>query len=141
VEKAPVKLPASLLVWRGEGSGYAADLGRAIALYRAEEYSDAAQQLQAVVTKYPDAPEAHFYLGVSQLLLGRPSEATTNLQRASELDRGSLADEIRWYLALARVKSGNAASALIELRDLCGKVGEYSERACAGIREIEAGEE
>ena len=137
VEKAPVKLPASILVWRGQGGGYEAELGRAIALYRSEQYRQAAQQFEAVTRTYPQSVEAHFYLGVSQLLLGRASGARASLIHARELDRGSLADDISWYLALAHVKTGNAADAITELRKLCAKPGEYSAGACAGIREIE----
>lgn len=137
VEKAPVKLPASMLVWRGEGGGYAADLGRAIKLYRNDQYEQAAQELEGVARTYPQSLEAHFYLGVSQLLLGRASDARASLLRAHELDRGSLGDDISWYLALANVKTGNAADAVGELRKLCAKPGEYSARACSGIQEIE----
>lgn len=138
VKKAPVKLPASVLVWRGAGDEYAAELGRAIALYRAGQYSEAAQQLEAVTRSYPQSAEAHFYLGVSQLLLGRPSDARESLKRAGEIDRGSLADDISWYLALAHVKRGNPIDAETELRKLCAKPGPYAARACAGLQEIEA---
>jgi TolA-binding protein len=138
MEKAPVKLPASVLVWRGEGEKYAADLGRAIGFYRDENYGQAAVQFEEVASKYPASLEAHFYLGVCQLLLGRPSEASASLLRARQLDRGSLADDITWYLALVQVKTANTAGALAELRKLCPKAGEYSARACAGVQEIEA---
>ena len=58
--------------------------------------------------------------------------------KAREIDRGSLSDDISWYLAVANVKTGNAADAMTELRKLCSKPGVYSARACAGIQEIEA---
>jgi tetratricopeptide (TPR) repeat protein len=141
VEKAPVKLPASILVWRGPGGGYEAELGRAIALYRSEQYSQAAQQFEAIARTNPQSVEAQFYLGVSQLLVGRASDARASLIKAREMDRGSLTDDISWYLALANVKTGNSAEAMSDLRKLCPKPGGYSARACAGIQEIEANRE
>lgn len=141
LEKAPLKLPASVLVLRGEGAGsqaYATELTGALRFYREEDYAEAARRLEPVAQKYPASAEARFYLAVSQLFLGENSEAAANLARAQKLDRGTLANDIRWYLAIASVRSGKAENAARNLEQLCSQPGEYSARACVGLRELAA---
>jgi hypothetical protein len=141
LEKPAVKLPlASALIWRGEAQAeeekYLAELGAALAPYRADDFAEAARRLESLSRTHPQRAEVHLYLGVSQLFLSRTGEAVGSLQQARQLAAGPLAHDAAWYLALALRRAGNDTAAATELEALCAQEGEHQARACAGREEL-----
>jgi hypothetical protein len=140
-EKLPVKLQASsILIWRGESRNaqekYAAELTHALVYYRDGDYADAASQLGRVVKDFPRGVECQLYLGISQLALQQNSQAISALSAAQRLGSEQFRDDASWYLALAYARTGDTQNALTELQALCHGNGNYSQRACAGVREL-----
>lgn len=142
LEKAPVVLPASTaILWRGQEDPSARrskELKQALAPYEADNYAEAARQLDRLRKKYPRMAEAPFYLGVSQLFLNQNEDAAKSLKDAVNLAHLQLADEARWYLALALYRTGRADLASSLLEPICDAGGKDSARACAGVKELQA---
>jgi TolA-binding protein len=139
LEKAAMLAPASTdLLWRGATDS--GDLTHALEPYRADDFAEAARRLTTLVSRYPQSAAGHFYLGVSELFLGRDADAATALERAEQLakDHADLAREARWYLALAYRRLGQDARAAGQLDTLCRADGPRAAQACAGLRELSA---
>jgi tetratricopeptide (TPR) repeat protein len=143
LEKLPVKLgTGAVLVWRGaprnKQEKYAAELGAALAFYNNDNFSEAAQRLTVVAEKYPRQPEAHLYLGVSELYLQQNSEAIESLKAAQHYGGKLFVDDAAWYLALGYKRASEKQLALGELEKLCRGKSAYAQKACAGIQELSA---
>ena len=80
-----------------------------IALSALHHYPEAEQRLEQAVRLEPDAPLAHFYLGLTLLRTGRAPEAEQHLRTA--IDLNSSIDNFHWALGLARQVQGDAAGA------------------------------
>jgi hypothetical protein len=137
LEQAPVRIPEVAVLtdrtgYSRRGSTLQA-LAAALQPYRAEDYSKAAQQLEALLRKYPESAEAAFYLGVCQLFLNDNAGALDSLTRARSRAGETLADSVTWYLAVALNRAGRDADALRELAALCNWPGEYRTRSCAAL--------
>lgn len=91
--------------------------------YERNDFAEAERRLAEFVARNPQAPEAHFYRGVSMLLLNRLSESVAPFQAAIQTGKGAVVEEARWYLALALLKDGQSAKALEQLESLSGTVG------------------
>jgi TolA-binding protein len=129
-----VELPARYaLVARGAESKqqFLEAFGAAIGPYRDGRYAEAASGLEAVARRFPDIPEAGFYLGVSRLLSGDARGALEPLARAREAE--TLGDAARWYRAAASEQAGDSVSAVAALGELCGRPGDFKARACAAL--------
>ncbi|MCB1022657.1 MAG: hypothetical protein KDC27_22190, partial [Acidobacteria bacterium] len=83
--------------------------------------------------KFPEAVEPRFYLGVAELLDGDPRAASGDLEAARRIGGEALDDEIAWYLAAARERSGAWPDAAALLEQLCRAEGERREQACAAL--------
>ena len=81
LEQAPVRIPEVAVLTDRTGSSRRGSTLQALAAalqpYRAEDYSEAAQQLEALLREYPDSAEAAFYLGVCRLFLNDNAGALT----------------------------------------------------------------
>jgi tetratricopeptide repeat protein len=106
------------------------DLVDALLTYEHGEYAKAAEQLTAVTTAHPDAPDAWLYLGVAQLMADRPADAIAPLERAARDAAGERKDAIDWYLASAEQRTGQAGRARARLEDLCRGSGPFRTHAC-----------
>jgi TolA-binding protein len=85
--------------------GTAADLFQdAMLAYVEKRYSDAEALLEAAVKVAPGAPEANFYLGISRLALGRPSEAVGPLRSVLASQDSLYAQQAHFYLAKAYMR-------------------------------------
>jgi hypothetical protein len=127
------------ILWRGtpkpDESG---DLARALELFRRDDFAEAARRLAALVGRYPQSAPGHFYLGVSELFLGRDADAVKSLESAEQLSKGNLdlGREVAWYLALAYRRTGQVERANVRLSALCNGQSPRAGRACAGLREL-----
>jgi tetratricopeptide (TPR) repeat protein len=134
-QKLPIKLEASLiLVPRGEPrteqQKYGAELTAALAFYRSDNFSEAAERLADVGKKFPRGLEAKLYFGVSELKLGRNSDAIAPLLEVQDLAHEPLRDDATWYLALAYERVGKSQDALSALETLCKGTSIYKGKAC-----------
>ena len=138
VDPAPLRLPlATAVLLRGKtektSEAYLAALGEAMQPYRERRYAESVRQLASLESRYPKAVEPAFYLGVSQLLSGEYSNAIASLEEARKLGGDALNDDIAWYLAIARERTGNWNSAAELLQSLCANDGSYRAAACKGL--------
>jgi TolA-binding protein len=132
VEPPPVDLPADLMLARrgtGQGNGFLEAFGVAIAPYRDGRYEEAARLLSPVVMRFPDVPEAAYYLGLARLLSGDASGARAALDAAGSAD--TVESPARWFAAVAAERAGDSAAADQILADLCARPGDFQARACA----------
>jgi len=140
VEKAAIKVPAAaVLIFRGDAEStnrFMQELASALEPYRMDDYSEAARRLEAVVKKYPKYIEPQYYLGVSRLLLNEFDSAIESLNTARSLGDESWRDNVSWYLALALDRAGRTEDARHEVETLCGRAGEYQQKACAAVEEL-----
>ena len=123
LEKAEIQISSRYaLTWRGQGSPqrYLQDLADGLALYRSGDYPAAVSKFQQVATQYPDTGESHFYLGMSYLLGGDAAAAIEPLRRAIDLvEDAAVKNDVRWNLAVAYERSGDAVRTVAELRAIC----------------------
>lgn len=105
--------PEEELVFRSDGEAPDAAFAAAMPSYAKGDYAASDVELSQFLAAHPGHAEAGFYRGVSLLMLGRPAEARPLLESVAASSHAPA--ETRWYLALARLKSGDTAAALLEL--------------------------
>lgn len=110
-------------VWREHGSemptgGQSSLFAQLMQSYRRADFAAAEQQLAQFLQSSPRHAEAHFYRGVSLLMLDKASLATGPLRSAIRFGRGRIRGEAMWYLALAYLKTDDFDSAIKELDNL-----------------------
>ncbi len=137
LQPAPLRLPlSSAIIFRGQRDDsterYLKDLGTALEPYRATRYPEAASKLESLAARYPRSVEPLFYLGVARLMTGLPQFAIEPLQKSLGIGGEALNDDIRWYLAIARERTGAWDQALPLLEALCQGEGPYHRAACDG---------
>jgi hypothetical protein len=103
---------------------------RAMAAYEAGDFSDAAEQLEALSELEPTtSSEVSFYLGVSLLKAGQSHNAILPLKRAVELSNGARQEAGHYYLACAYLKRNQPQQAIAELDSVIGTNGAYGPEA------------
>jgi TolA-binding protein len=133
VSKAPIEIPATMLPMRGASQLGQPDLQRwteALRPYKNDDFPGAIAALEKVARDYPRFADAYFYLGVSQLMLGRNADAAVQLARARELSSGERRIEASWYLGVADVRLGRTAEAAGLWQSVCAAGGAYAPQAC-----------
>jgi hypothetical protein len=137
--KPEVKLSPSALTWRGDASAnpFLRDLAPAFEAYRAGDYASAGAAFDRLSTVYPDAVEVLFYQGVSRMLAGNDAGAIAPLEAAARLGNATFADDVSWFLAVARQRSGRP-DARAGFADLCRGKGHYAAAACAAVAQLDA---
>lgn len=130
-----IKLSPSALTWRDAGENpFVQDLAPAFTAYRAADYARAAAAFDAVTPKYPDAIEVRFYGGVSHLLAGDDARAIDALQAAARLKSTTFADDVAWFLAVARQRAGHQDAAAFAA--VCRGQSAYAAAACAAVTQL-----
>ena len=112
----------------------------ALALDRADsgDVKAAIAELDALVKKHPQARRAGLALGALLLRDNRNADALAILERARLLKTDAdMDDEVDWYLAIARIRTGDRAGATLLLEGVCKRGGPRSARACTGVAEID----
>jgi TolA-binding protein len=124
------------LVSRGESSGAsaeppAADMLPAFRAYNRGDFAAAAAAFTALAERFPDAEIPALYLGVSQLQTSDNAAARRTLARALNNAHGARHADATWYLAIAELRTGDAAAAVPLLQSLCTDGSTpYAPRAC-----------
>ena len=110
-----------------------AELGDALKPYREAHYKEASEALAGLGERYPKAVEPLFYRGVSRLLLDDAAGALGLLEQARKIGGEALSDDILWYLAVARERTGNWSESSALLKALCSNEGANRADACSGL--------
>ena len=112
--------------------------------YSENDYGNAAKILKEATQESPEKWDYWFYLGVSYYLDKQAEPAIAALLEADKLNQYALEIEIKWFLAQSYLLIKDSNSALVHLRWLEDKPGEYSSRAISlvkAIQEVNAGSE
>jgi tetratricopeptide (TPR) repeat protein len=118
---------APLVVRGGEEADDA--FSRAMARYVRGDYAGAAASLRVAVREEPESVEARFYLGVTELLAGRPDAAIRELGRVAADSDPAFAEAARYYSAKAQLARGDVGAARRELQIVATGDGDHKERA------------
>ena len=131
LERLERRSPPALAV-RGDDP-FDAALAEALGPYEAGDLDEAAVRLTRLARTHPDAASPRLYLGVAELMRGRPQAAREALVEARPLARGFWTPHVLWYLAIAEERLGDRAGAARLLAELCAQPGEHHDRACAAL--------
>jgi hypothetical protein len=136
-DKPAVRLSPSALTWRGEPAAnpFLRDLAPAFDAYRAGDHARAVVAFDRLSTVYPHAIEVLFYQGVSRMLAGDDEGAIAPLEAAARLGDATFADDVAWYLAVARQRSGNV-DAKAGLAALCRGRSNHAAAACSAVAQL-----
>jgi hypothetical protein len=137
--KPEIKLSPSALAWRGDASAnpFVRDLAPAIEAYRAGDHAQAVTAFDRLAASYPDSIEVLFYQGVSRMLAGDDAGAVAPLEAAARLNNTTFADDVAWYLAVARQRSGRS-EVRATFEELCRGQGAYAASACAAVQQLDS---
>ena len=108
----------------------------AMADYSAGRYAAAAARL-ATLAATNDQPPVNFFLGVSLLMLHRPSPAAAALARVIDAGNSPYTADARYYRALAFLQADLPDSAEFALRAAAGDAGASGDRARALLARLE----
>jgi hypothetical protein len=127
-------VPPDDLTWRGGGANVPrspklSPFAQAMRPYDRNDFAEAEQRLAQFLEQNPGHAQAHFYRGVSLLLLGRTAEAIASLQTAIKHGPGGVSEEAHWYLALAYLKTGEPSKALGHLDAVVETSGKHHPQA------------
>ena len=120
--------PYAPLIVRGAEPGEAA-FAQAMERYVRGDHAGAASGLRSALEKDGTDVEARLYLGVSELLAGRPEPAIRELERVAQGDDEGFAEAARYYLAKAHLARRDVAAARRELERVARGDGDHNERA------------
>ena len=135
--KPEVKLSPAALTWRGTASAnpFMEAVAPAFDAYRSGDYAKAVAVFDSLSTAYPTSIEVLFYLGISRMLAGDDAAAVAPLQAAARLRNATFAEDVEWFLAVARARSGDLdATAVID--SLCAGGGAHASEACAASAQL-----
>lgn len=106
-----------------------AQLNEALEAYAQKEYSKAASIFEDLKSENADQELYELYAAVSRLAAGQAVTAVEKLQKLQSESSPSLRQQVRWYLALAYIKSEQLEQAKTELKKISKDDFKYSEAA------------
>ncbi len=110
--KPPVYVAPML---RGKDDDAARKFRQAMELYGRQDYLQAIPELRAAAPLDPKAPEPRFYLGISELVLGRIDDAISDLREVVALGETPYLEEAHFFLAKALLAKEDLRGATDEL--------------------------
>ena len=125
--------PYAPLVLRGGAAETAFD--RAMEKYVRGDYAGAAEGLRAAAKEDPESGDVLFYLGVSELLAGRPQQAIGVLRMAGAADP-AFSEAAWYYMAKAHLARGDVAKARNALALVAKSDGDHKQRALSLLRAL-----
>ena len=123
----PYSGSVQLSVLRGDTSTNPEE--QAIQAYDTRNYTEAEHLLRTVISKHPEDPDWHFYLGITYMELNNYKDAEANLSRVAQNSESLLYKQARWYLALLFLKKDQRDEAKKILNNLKNEKGVYAEKA------------
>jgi hypothetical protein len=138
--KPPIKLSSSALTWRGTtpAKPFVETLAPAFEAYRAGHYSLAVAEFDRLAAVYPGSIDVLFYQGISRMLAGDDAGAIAPLEAAGRIRSTTFDEDVRWYLAVARQRSGDPAGPAA-FSSICDGGSAHAGAACAALRQLNAG--
>ena len=97
--------------------------------YQRGDYRAAIEDLREAASLDPEAPHILFFLGVSELLDGRPGSAIDDLGKAIALGDSAYLEEAHFFLAKAYLQEGRIEDAYRELESTVRLGGEREAEA------------
>ena len=111
---------------------------QAMNLYIEGNYRDAGILLGTAAEPEPNAPNINFYLGVCQLMLGRPEDAITPLSKVTNDGKSRLAQPAHVYLAKAYLQKADLKNAEAELEGATALPGPFKGEASTLLQRVRA---
>ena len=100
---------------------------QALNAYDGGDYISSEEMLSQLVASEPNAMN-YFYLGMSQLELGKTEDAVKNLNTVIN-NYSSFKEQAKWFLALSHLKNEDEDAALGTLANIISSKSEYQEKA------------
>lgn len=126
IPKAEYRPPTEGVILRNPNESFE----HAMVFYRENDFARAAEQLDTLSQLDPNAgANAHFYLGVSLLMLGRNQDALSPFKQAANLDAGWQRAASHYYMALAYLRLNQPQRAIAELDKVIELNGEHKGEA------------
>jgi hypothetical protein len=122
---------------RGSANTLAQSFAAAMTRYSAKDYAGAVEQLQPLADASPDAAHVQFFLGISQLMSGKPAAAIESLDRAAATGTAPFADEAHFYLAKAAMQTRDLTRAERELQIAVEREAGPAGEAAGLLRDLE----
>ncbi|HEY1272173.1 MAG TPA: tetratricopeptide repeat protein [Terriglobales bacterium] len=110
----------------------------AMVAYIEGHYERAASLLEEDLKTEPLAPDANFYLGVCQLLVGRPAASIPFLRTALAKEKSQWIQPAHFHLAKAYIQTRDLAAAEKELKAAAAMPGKLSGQAAADLARLQA---
>ena len=105
----------------------------ALELYEKNQYSDAIMQLKNLIIEEPDNAYAHFFLGVSLLLLDDIGASQQQLIKALQFSRHQEDDLLRekcyWYIGNISLKNNREKDAIWIFQKIVSMNGSFQAKA------------
>ncbi len=123
-ELARVEPPVFIPLTMRSAEGARASFDNAMAAYATGRYADAATGLELVVSQQPAAANAHFFLGISYLMLDRTEDAIRELRQCLDTRDPGYAADAQFFLAKVFIRQCDreaAAQALEAVTRLNGR--------------------
>jgi hypothetical protein len=135
-----VRLSVAALTWRGPSGApsFVDSLAPALDAFRSANYARAAQALEPLERRYPNAIEPPFYRGISLLFLNDVAASIADLRKAQALADETFSSDVAWYLAVAELRAGDSAGARERLQVLCRAAKGHASDACDAIARMPA---
>lgn len=126
--EAPRYIPGNI---RDGGGANAADpsFSAGMSLYQQGKYAQAADRLEESLRRFPDKPQATYYLGISLLISKKPKQALACFEALLDRQAEAFQDDCRWHAAMACLLLGDSLKAERHLQPLAGGASRYSRRA------------
>ncbi len=127
VENAFEPIPYPDMVTRGSGDELSNLEKIAISAYNTENYEVSAEHFLKLHKKYPENTKYSLFLGISYMGLNKVDKAIEVLESIESNEK--FEDDIRWYLALAYLKTKNKDKARVLFEELADSSSYYRESA------------
>jgi tetratricopeptide (TPR) repeat protein len=108
-----------------------------MARYAAQDYTDAVRDLERASSLSPEAPDAHFYLGICRLLAGDVERGAASLERTVSMGDTPFLESAHFYLAKAALMKNDRSEAEARLGRVIALRGDFESKARELSHEIE----
>ncbi len=111
-------------------------LAEAFDLFTRKDFSNAANKFKNLLNLNPSNNMARFYLGISLIETGKPSDAIPLMQEIIQQKDVLFGNQAEWYLSLCFLKTNDKAEAKKHLKILVSKNSHYKAQALNLLKEL-----
>ena len=116
---------------------YKATLEKAMAYYKAKNYTMTLSEFNVILKKHPKEVNALFYGGLSYYHLNKNNEALNKFNKVLNNKKTEFNQEAKWYKALTLIELKQIDNAKKQLQQIIAANGFYKTKAEAKLKEIE----